>query len=124
MVVGVEDSPKPPPRRITLTLPAVRPRQVWLVVSARPRPTRWPRPSGAPIPTTGRPRGDRNRADGAACRLRRREQADTDRHGREVPVPQPAERLRTLAQAALNADDGPSTRWITSSTIWSTIWSA
>lgn len=34
MVVGVEDSPKPPPRRITLTLPAVRrSRQVWLVVA-------------------------------------------------------------------------------------------
>ena len=34
MVVGVSDSPKPPPRRITLTLPAVRrARQVWLVVS-------------------------------------------------------------------------------------------
>ena len=34
MVVGVDDSPKPPPRRITLTLPAVRrSRQVWLVVS-------------------------------------------------------------------------------------------
>lgn len=34
MVVGVPDSPKPPPRRITLTLPAVRrSRQVWLVVS-------------------------------------------------------------------------------------------
>lgn len=34
MVVGVIDSPKPPPRRITLTLPAVRrSRQVWLVVS-------------------------------------------------------------------------------------------
>lgn len=34
MVVGVADSPKPPPRRITLTLPAVRrSRQVWLVVS-------------------------------------------------------------------------------------------
>ena len=34
MVVGVGDSPKPPPRRITLTLPAVRrSRQVWLVVS-------------------------------------------------------------------------------------------
>lgn len=34
MVVGVEDSPKPPPRRITLTLPAIRhSRQVWLVVS-------------------------------------------------------------------------------------------
>jgi 6-phosphogluconolactonase len=33
-VVGVTDSPKPPPRRITLTLPAVtRSRQVWLVVS-------------------------------------------------------------------------------------------
>lgn len=34
MVIGVDDSPKPPPRRITLTLPAVRrSRQVWLVVS-------------------------------------------------------------------------------------------
>lgn len=34
MVVGVADSPKPPPRRITLTLPAVRrSRQVWLVTS-------------------------------------------------------------------------------------------
>lgn len=34
MVVGVTDSPKPPPRRITLTLPAVRrAREVWLVVS-------------------------------------------------------------------------------------------
>ena len=34
LVVGIEDSPKPPPRRITLTLPAVRlSREVWLVVS-------------------------------------------------------------------------------------------
>lgn len=34
LVVGVEDSPKPPPRRITLTLPAIqRSREVWLVVS-------------------------------------------------------------------------------------------
>lgn len=34
MVVGVADSPKPPPRRISLTLPAVRrSREVWLVVS-------------------------------------------------------------------------------------------
>jgi 6-phosphogluconolactonase len=34
MVVGVPNSPKPPPRRITLTLPAVRrSRDVWLVVS-------------------------------------------------------------------------------------------
>jgi 6-phosphogluconolactonase len=33
-VVGVEDSPKPPPRRITMTFPAVnRSREVWLVVS-------------------------------------------------------------------------------------------
>ena len=33
-VVGVEDSPKPPPQRITLTFPAVnRSREVWLVVS-------------------------------------------------------------------------------------------
>ncbi len=33
-VVGVTGSPKPPPRRITLTLPAVaRSREVWLVVS-------------------------------------------------------------------------------------------
>lgn len=34
LVVGVVDSPKPPPRRITLTLPAVqRSREVWLIVS-------------------------------------------------------------------------------------------
>ena len=34
MVVGVTDSPKPPPQRITLTLPAVaRSREVWLVVA-------------------------------------------------------------------------------------------
>ncbi|MET0700598.1 MAG: 6-phosphogluconolactonase [Mycobacterium sp.] len=34
LVVGVEDSPKPPPLRITLTLPAVnRSREVWFVVS-------------------------------------------------------------------------------------------
>jgi 6-phosphogluconolactonase len=34
LVVGVDDSPKPPPRRITLTLTAVtRSREVWLVVS-------------------------------------------------------------------------------------------
>jgi 6-phosphogluconolactonase len=34
LVVGVQDSPKPPPRRITLTLAAVqRSREVWLVVS-------------------------------------------------------------------------------------------
>ncbi len=34
MVVGVQDSPKPPPQRITLTLPAVqRSREVWLMVS-------------------------------------------------------------------------------------------
>lgn len=34
MVVAVTDSPKPPPLRITLTLPAVRrARQVWLVVA-------------------------------------------------------------------------------------------
>jgi 6-phosphogluconolactonase len=34
LTVGVSDSPKPPPRRITLTLPAIqRSREVWLVVS-------------------------------------------------------------------------------------------
>jgi 6-phosphogluconolactonase len=34
LVVGVTDSPKPPPQRITLTLPAVtRSREVWLVVA-------------------------------------------------------------------------------------------
>ncbi|MGV0742619.1 6-phosphogluconolactonase [Mycolicibacterium sp. XJ870] len=34
LVVGVSDSPKPPPRRITLTLPAIHnSREVWLVVS-------------------------------------------------------------------------------------------
>lgn len=34
MVVSVEDSPKPPPQRITLTIPAIqRSREVWLIVS-------------------------------------------------------------------------------------------
>ena len=34
MVVAVDDSPKPPPQRITLTLPAIqRSREVWLLVS-------------------------------------------------------------------------------------------
>src|SRR5262245_10050963 len=34
LVLGVENSPKPPPQRITLTLPAIqRSREVWLVVS-------------------------------------------------------------------------------------------
>jgi 6-phosphogluconolactonase len=34
LVLGVGDSPKPPPRRITLTLPAIqRSREVWLVAS-------------------------------------------------------------------------------------------
>jgi 6-phosphogluconolactonase len=34
LAVGVTDSPKPPPQRITLTLPAIqRSREVWLVVS-------------------------------------------------------------------------------------------
>ena len=52
MVVAVEDSPKPPPQRITLTLPAIqRSREVWLMVSGAARPMRWPPPSAAPTPS-------------------------------------------------------------------------
>ncbi|KAA1250156.1 6-phosphogluconolactonase [Mycobacterium simiae] len=36
LVVAVDDSPKPPPQRITLTLPAIRrSREVWLIVSGQ-----------------------------------------------------------------------------------------
>ncbi|KZS52959.1 6-phosphogluconolactonase [Mycobacterium kansasii] len=36
LVVPVDDSPKPPPQRLTLTLPAIqRSREVWLIVSGR-----------------------------------------------------------------------------------------
>ena len=67
---------------------------------------------------------DRNRADGVACRLRRREQADTLTAMEEKSRSRsPAERLRTLAQAALNADETVD-QMDHIPTIWSTIWSA
>ncbi|WP_046300465.1 MULTISPECIES: 6-phosphogluconolactonase [unclassified Mycobacterium] len=38
LVLPVYDSPKPPPRRITLTIPAIqRSREVWLVVAGEPK---------------------------------------------------------------------------------------
>jgi len=65
MVVGVVDSPKPPPRRITLTLPAVRrSRQVWIVTTGEAKadavaaavggadPDDWPAAGATGIETT------------------------------------------------------------------------
>ena len=66
LVVDVEDSPKPPPLRITLTLPAIqRSREVWLVVSGRGegrggrRRRRWRRPGVDPGGRRDRPRAHR-----------------------------------------------------------------
>ena len=69
MVVAVEDSPKPPPQRITLTLPAIqRSREVWLMVSGAAqgrrggRRHRWCRPGVG----TGR-RGGRAATPRSGC---------------------------------------------------------
>ena len=60
VAVGVTDSPKPPPERITLTFGALnRAAAVWFLVSggARPRPSPAPSPTAPPTSTRSPPRG-------------------------------------------------------------------
>ncbi|CKP34645.1 6-phosphogluconolactonase [Mycobacterium tuberculosis] len=114
MVVAVDDSPKPPPRRITLTLPAIqRSREVWLLVSGPGKPTPWPRPSAAPIRFRYRRPGPSGVRTRSGCwtatpppsfrvnRVRVIMTVMADRSGRPAPV---RRRMKTLTQAALNAD--------------------
>ena len=77
MVVGVTDSPKPPPRRITLTLPAVhRSREVWLVVAGEAKADAVAAAIGGAnpddVPAAG---ASGTRGHGVASRRRRGEQA-------------------------------------------------
>src|SRR5271166_118130 len=77
MVVAVEDSPKPPPQRITLTLPAIqRSREVWLMVSGAAKADAAAAAIGGaqPVSLTGR-RGCRARDHALAARRRGRVQA-------------------------------------------------
>ena len=77
LVVGVTDSPKPPPRRITLTLPAVqRSREVWLVVSGEAKADAVAAAIGGASPEDVPAAGAVGRAgDGVAARRGRRFQA-------------------------------------------------
>ena len=97
-VVGVTDSPKPPPQRITMTLPAVvRSREVWLVVSGSEKAEAVAVVNGASA--DGLPRGGcgRTRRDGVAPR----------RSGR-------GEAAVAVFRTQLNVTSGPVTRCRTS----------
>ncbi|CKN67340.1 6-phosphogluconolactonase [Mycobacterium tuberculosis] len=114
MVVAVDDSPKPPPRRITLTCRRFSvPARCGCWFPGRVRPTPWPRPSAAPIRFRYRRPGPSGVRTRSGCwtatpppsfrvnRVRVIMTVMADRSGRPAPV---RRRMKTLTQAALNAD--------------------